>query len=102
MSEDKRKYLAETLSSLSNEDKAWVINFLVQGLFAVPTKDAVETTSGRRTATVIRRHGAPSDAQLQALFGDKESPSIPEEDYSWSDVINANSGKTIQPIEKWL
>ena len=29
MSKDKRKQLAETLTSLSNEDKAWVINFLV-------------------------------------------------------------------------
>ena len=34
MSEDKRKHLVATLSSLNNEDKAWVINFLVQGLFA--------------------------------------------------------------------
>lgn len=102
MSEDKRKNLTKTLSSLSNEDKAWVINFLVQGLFSTPAANDDLVSSERRVARVVQRNISPTDAQLEEMFSGKKSPSVPEEDFSWSDLISANTGKTIKPIEKWL
>ena len=58
--------------------------------------------SAKRVAKVRRRASyTPSDAELKARFADKDMPSMPE-DASWREVIDANSGKTIKPIEKWL
>ena len=101
MSEDKRLHLTEILSALSNEDKAWVINFLVQGLF-VATPSENKNPTPRRKATAKKRRVDSTDADLESLFAGKDSPLPPEEDYNWSDIIKANSGKTIKPIEKWL
>lgn len=58
--------------------------------------------SERRVARVVQRNSSPTDAQLGEMFSGKKSPSVPEEDFSWSDLISANTGKTIKPIEKWL
>ena len=56
----------------------------------------------RRGAKVRRRAvHSPSDAELEARFAGQEVPVLPE-DPSWSEVISANTGKTIKPIEKWL
>lgn len=102
MSEDKKTRLKETLSSLTNEEKAWVINYLVQGLFTLPPAVEDEKLSQRRAVRVKHRNGSPTDEQLETLFKGKDSSSAPTEDYTWSDVVIANSGKTIKPIEKWL
>lgn len=101
MSEDKRKNLEATLSSLSNEEKAWVINFLVQGLI-VATASENKNPSPRRKAIAKKRYGEPTDAHLETLLAGEDAPMLPEGDYNWSDIIRANSGKTIKPIEKWL
>jgi len=59
-------------------------------------------SSTKRTFKVRRRSvDAPSDAELEARFADKAMPSIPEE-ASWKEIIDANVGKTIKPVEKWL
>ena len=102
MSEDKLTKLKATLSALSNEEKAWVINFLVQGLFSTSPLSDEESSSQKRAAKVLHRHSSPSDDQLTAMFDGKTTPSVPEENNSWSEIISANSGKTIKPIEKWL
>ena len=62
----------------------------------------VEAHTIKRIAKVKRRaENAPSDDQLEALFIEKPMPPMPE-DASWKDIIDANTGKTIKPIEKWL
>lgn len=48
-----------------------------------------------------RYANAPSDAELEKKFAGKSVPQQPE-DAPWSEIINANMGKTIKPIEKWL
>ena len=56
-----------------------------------------------RKAKVIRRSVAsPSDAELEERFANYETPLEPNNDSEWQDIIRANSGKTIKPIEKWL
>ena len=48
-----------------------------------------------------RSENAPTDSQLEARFAGLEQPELPV-DPSWEEIINANSGKTIKPVEKWL
>lgn len=50
MSEDKMTKLKATLSTLTNEEKAWVINFLVQGLFTTSPFSDEESSSQKRVA----------------------------------------------------
>ena len=104
MSEDKRHHLTETLSSLSNEDKAWVINFLVKGLCSSNIKHDEEiANSQRRVARVHHKSdNSPSDEELEELFAGKDVPIMPEEDFTLQEFLNATSGKTIPQIEKWL
>lgn len=44
---------------------------------------------------------APSEVELEEKFTGKSVLHQPE-DTPWSKIINANIGKTIKPIEKWL
>ncbi len=61
-----------------------------------------KSIKGRRTAKVARRAlNSPSDMELESRFGGNDMPEPPA-DPVWSQVINANTGKTIKPIEKWL
>ncbi len=92
MSEDKRKQLASTLSTLSNEDKAWVINFLVQGLFSLPAK---------RTARK-NRYDEFTDEQWEEYFEHKPAVPLPEETPPLKEVLAATSGKGIKQMERWL
>ena len=93
MSEDKRKKLSKTLSSLSNEDKAWVINFLVRGLFTIPTK---------RKARKVNREDEFTDEQWEEYFEHKPAVSLPEETMPLKDVLRVTSGRAIKQMEKWL
>ena len=92
MSEDKRKHLAATLSSLSNEDKAWVINFLVQGLLAVPTKKKAKKN----------REDEFTDEQWEEYFEHKPAIPLPEETAPLKEVLSATAGRAISQMEKWL
>ena len=56
----------------------------------------------RRAKVRKRAQIVPSDAELAARFANSEMPEYPQEDFSCEDIIKANSGKTIKPIEKWL
>ncbi len=92
MSEDKRKDLELTLSSLSNEDKAWVINFLVQGLFTMPAKKKAKKN----------RESELSEEQWEEYFDHQPSVAFPEETTAMDEVLSATSGHSIKQIEKWL
>lgn len=92
MSEDKRKNLEATLSSLSNEDKAWVINFLVQGLFPMPAKRKAKKNRGNEL----------SDEQWEEYFEHQPSVAFPEETTAMNNVLSVTSGHSIKQIEKWL
>jgi hypothetical protein len=64
--------------------------------------DVAETATQMRKVKVRRRaEKAPNDAELAMRFADKPMPPMPEET-SWKDIIDANVGKTIKPVEKWL
>lgn len=93
MSEDKRKKLSKTLSSLSNEDKAWVINFLVQGLFNISTK---------RKARKVNRKDEFTEEQWEEYFEHKPVVSLPDETMPLKDVLRTTSGRAIKQMEKWL
>ena len=68
--------------------------------------EIVETywkTSSCRKAKARRRYAAaPSDAELEARFIDAAMPEYPQDEFTCGDIIKANSGRTIKPIEKWL
>ena len=91
----------EALRTLSVRAKLKLASLLTTAAFEEESRRDTAMQS-RKTRRVARRASAvPSDEELQARFSGKDTPSIPE-DPSWSQVINSNTGKTIQPIEKWL
>lgn len=93
MSEDKRQHLAMTLSELSNVDKAWGINFLVQGLFNIPEK---------KKARKINRKDEFTDEQWEEYFEHQPAVPLPDETTPQKEVLKATSGRTIKQMEKWL
>ena len=62
-----------------------------------------EASLGGSSRRRVKRRfdNAPSDAELEERFAGKSVPAQPD-DAPWSEIINANIGKTIKPIEKWL
>lgn len=92
MSEDKKTRLKETLSSLTNEEKAWVINFLVQGLLVVPSKK--KARKNRKDELTVE--------QWEEYFDHQPSVELPSETMPLKDVFSATSGRTITQLEKWL
>lgn len=91
MSESTRQQLASTLSSLNNEDKAWIINFLVRSLLPLPPKrKARKNCSDEMT-----------DEQWEEYFDHQPAVPLPEETMP-ADELYLTSGKTIKQIEKWL
>ena len=87
--------------SLSAQNKRWLGEHLIEQA-AKEESMAEDAPHTKRIAKVKRRANSPSDEELSARFAGKEVPEMPEEDPDWSVVINANIGKTIEPIEKWL
>ena len=91
MSEDKRIHLAETLTSLSNEDKVWVINFLVQGMLSLPAKKKAKRD----------RRDDFNEEQWEEYFD--HQPAVPLPDTTpTKDVVAVSSGRSIKQMEKWL
>jgi len=86
-----RKQLASTLSSLNNEDKAWIINFLVQSLLPLPPKRKARKN----------RSDEMTDEQWEEYFDHQPAVPLPEETMS-ADELYMTSGKTIKQIVKWL
>ncbi len=85
--------------SLNAPKKRW----LGEHLIAEAMKEESMTIHAPQTRRIVKRRSAnsPSDAELEARFAGLETPEIPA-DPEWSEVISANTGKTIKPIEKWL
>jgi hypothetical protein len=91
----------KTLRTLSVRAKLKLASLLTAAAFEEESRRGTALHS-KETRKVIRRATAtPSDAELEARSSGKEMPIIPD-DPSWSQVIDSNTGKTIQPIEKWL
>lgn len=59
-------------------------------------------TALKRIKVKRRTDSVPSDAELEARFVDLAMPVYPLDDFTCEDIIKANSGRTIKPIEKWL
>ena len=88
------------LSALSRTVKLKLASRLTDSVIAEETK---EQTSPQRKAKVKRRAvSAPSDAELEKKFADLPMPRFPKDDFTSKDIIDANSGKMIKSIEKWL
>ena len=91
----------EQLRSLSIKAKLRLATMLTTSVLEEESQE-VEVKPAKRVAKIIRRaKNAPSDAELQARFEGLDMPNQPK-DPEWSQVIDANIGKTIKPIEKWL
>ena len=89
------------LSSLSKTIKLILASRLTQAV--LDEEKAAHQPDSRRVAKIKRRaESVPSDAELEARFANLEMPQLPENTPLWQDIIKANSGKTIKPIEKWL
>ena len=91
----------EKLSKLSLKAKLQLASLLTTA--ALQEESLKEGAVIARRGAKVRRRAvhSPSDAELEARFAGQEVPVLPE-DPSWSEVISANTGKTIKPIEKWL
>ena len=87
--------------TLSSQNKRWLGEHLIEQ--AMQEEKVSMSASPSRRVSRVKRHSvnSPSDAELEARFAGMESPAIPA-DPEWRHVINANTGKTIKPIEKWL
>lgn len=101
----KEKDVVETywnmLSALSRTVKLSLASRLTNSV--LEEEVAEEKTQPHRTAKVKRRaHAILSDEELNARFSNLSQPIEPADDPLWQDVISANTGKTIKPIEKWL
>ncbi|MBR6141523.1 MAG: hypothetical protein IKQ37_07160 [Bacteroidaceae bacterium] len=87
--------------SLTASNQRWLGERLIEQ--AKKEEHLMEKASQTRRVFKVRRRSAcsPSDEELAARFAGKNVPQIPE-DPEWRHVIDANTGKTIKPIEKWL
>ena len=91
----------EKLQSLSMKAKLKLAALLTTAAFEEECQNSSSTIERKEVKVKRRAENVPSDAQLEARFEGMSSPEIPQ-DPSWSEVISSNTGKTIQPIEKWL
>ena len=91
----------EKLQSLSMKAKLKLAALLTTAAFEEECQNSSSTIVRKAVKVKRRAENVPSDAQLEARFEGVSSPEIPQ-DPSWSEVISSNTGKTIQPIEKWL
>lgn len=87
------------LSTLSKTVKLKLASKLTN---AVLEEEVTEQTRSRKAKVKRRANAVPSDAELEARFADLSTPEYPQDDFTCKDIIEANSGKTIKPIEKWL
>ena len=89
------------LSTLSRTVKLSLASKLTKSV--LDDEIAERTMLPSRKAKVRRRAvAAPSDEELETMFANLGMPKQTDNDPDWQDIIKANSGKTIKPIEKWL
>ncbi|MBP3824020.1 MAG: hypothetical protein J6I36_11545 [Bacteroidaceae bacterium] len=86
--------------TLSAQNKRWLGEHLLEEAAREENPTSVPHT--RKVCQVRRRSSnAPSDAELDMHFAGTKVPEPPT-DPEWHLVIDANTGKTIKPVEKWL
>ena len=87
--------------SLSSQSKRWLGKCLIEQ--AEKEERIAEGKSTIRKVAKVRKQttSSPSDAELEARFKGKDMPEMPDNP-DWHQVIEANTGKIIKPIEKWL
>lgn len=89
------------LRTLSKRVKLSLASKLTSSVLEEETSLADTPDTKTRRKVKSRYANAPSDAELEEKFAGKSVPQQPE-DAPWNEIINANIGKTIKPIEKWL
>ena len=94
MSEEKKLRLTEALSSLSAEEQVWVINYLVHQLAGLD----------KRVVKKVRKLHQDdfSEEQWEDYFAHQPAIELSKDTLPLSDVLNATSGKVIEPMKKWL
>ena len=87
--------------TLSAKNKRWLGEHLIEQ--AVEEERKAKGNHSKSKVYKVKRWAAdtPSDAELEERFRGTEMPVMPE-DPDWNQVISANTGRTIKPIEKWL
>ena len=92
----------QTLYTLSREVRQYVAKKLTDSLSH--EEAGSDNSHIKRRAKVVRHaeNGVLSDAEMERRFSGKAMPNYPDEEPTWSEVINANTKKTIKPVEKWL
>ena len=88
-----KKQLADMLTALNAEDKAWVINLLVQQLAGMDSQS--------KKATKVH-HDELSDEQWDAYFNGEPPIPLSEEPLLPKDTLTYTSGRVIKPMQKWL
>ena len=87
------------LSTLSKTVKLKLASKLTN---AVLEEEVTDQKPSRKAKVRRRANAVPSDAELESRFADLSMPEYPQDDFTCKDIIDANSGRTIKPIEKWL
>ena len=87
------------LSTLSKTVKLKLASKLTN---AVLEEEVTDQKPSRKAKVRRRANAVPSDAELESRFADLSIPEYPQDDFTCKDIIDANSGRTIKPIEKWL
>ncbi|MBQ9672449.1 MAG: hypothetical protein IJV34_06300 [Prevotella sp.] len=91
----------DALRTLSMRAKLRLASLLTTAAFEEESQKEMPLSPSKGRIVKRRATNSPSDAQLKARFAGTNMPELPE-DPSWDMVINANTGKTIKQIEKWL
>ena len=90
--------------SLSAQSKRWLGEHLIEQA-AKEESLAEDATHTKRVAKVKHRNNSPSDEELERLMTNPTPAHFPETDISCSeikDIIDANSGRLIKGLERWL
>lgn len=94
MSEKSREQMVDTLLALDKEDKAWIINILVQSL--------MDSSGLKRRKAQKAHHDDFTDEQWEDYFSGKEPKEIQIDTMPVVELLKETAGKTIKPLEKWL
>ena len=92
--------------AMTSANRRWLAGKLIEASLNHSPENPAALDTGcqpKRMAVRVKRRAenVPADEQLEALFAGKEMPALPPSD-SWKEIINANTGKVIKPMEKWL
>lgn len=90
----------QNLCSMSKKARLSLASRLTESVAMEETGFPVTSTVKRKVRR--RTTNSVSDSELEKRFAGTQVPVLPAGDAKWSDIVRANAGKTIKPIEKWL